>query len=110
MLLTIRIKITLALRANRITSEIFRDRQLMSANSAKDRPRIVFIQTPNLCRMIRAFGVTLETRKPITATFELNRNGINIFVVMAATSLFIYADAVNFFAVNFNDFLHEVFN
>lgn len=98
---TIRIKITLAFRANRITAEIFRDHQLMSANSAKNRPRIVFIQTPNLCRMIRAFGVTLKTRKPIAAAFELNRNDINVFVIMAATGLFINADVVNFFVLNF---------
>lgn len=101
MLGTIRVKITPALRANRITTEIFRDRQLMSANSAQNRPRSVFIQTPNLCRMIRTFGVTLETRKPIAATFELDRNNINVFVIMTATSLFINADAVNFFVVTF---------
>ena len=43
-----RIEIVVAIRANRIASEIFRNRQLMSANSAQNRACFVFVRIPNL--------------------------------------------------------------
>lgn len=55
-----RVEIAVAIRANRIAAEIFRNRQLMSANSAQNRACFVFVRIPNLRRMSSAFGADLE--------------------------------------------------
>lgn len=100
MISAIRIEITVAIRANRITAEIFRNRQLMSANSAQNRTRIVFIRIPNLRRMSNAFGVAFVTRKPIAAAFKFNGDYVNIALIMRTPRLRVNPAAMNFFAVN----------
>lgn len=95
-----RVEIALAIRANRIASEIFRDRQLMSANSAQNRACFVFVRIPNLRRMSSAFGVAFVTRKPIAAAFKFNGDHVHIALVMRTPRLRVNAVAVNFFAVN----------
>ncbi len=100
MICTTRIEICIAVRANISAIHIFRDRQLLSANSAKNRFCFKLIRFPNFRPVRRAFPMTFKTRKPVAAAFELNRNYIKFAVPMFASRLFINFDAVNFFAVN----------
>lgn len=95
-----RVEITVAIRANRIASEIFRNRQLMSANSAQNRSSFVFVRIPNFRRMISAFGVAFVTREPIAAAFKFNGDHVHIALVMRTPRLRVNAATVNFFAVN----------
>ena len=100
MIRAFRIKIAAAIRANRIAAEIFRNRQLMPANSAQNRARFLFSQIPNSRRMIRTFGVAFVTRKPLVAAFKFNGDDINVAVIMRASRLRINANPTNFFAEN----------
>lgn len=95
-----RVEIALAIRADLIASEIFRNSQLMSADSAQNRAHIALVRIPNLRRMCHRFGVAFVTRKPIAAAFKFDGDHINFALVMRTPRLRVNAAAVNFFAVN----------
>lgn len=100
MISAFRVKIAVTIRTDRSTSEIFRNRQLMSTNSAQYRVCFVFIQIPNLRRMINASGVAFKTRKPIAAAFKFNRNHIHVAMIMRTPGLRVNVNAVNCVGVN----------
>ena len=100
MIRAFRIKPGAALRTNRIALEIFGNRQLTTAISAQNRLRFKFVQFPNFRQMIGTFRVTLETRKPIAATFEFNGDNIGFAFVMSAPRLRVNIRSDYFYIVN----------
>lgn len=95
-----RVEFAAALRADCRAFDVFFDGQLITAFAAQNGASFAFGALPDLRRMRRVFGVTLETWKPTLAAFEFNGDNVERAVVMNAARPGVNIDAVNFDAVN----------
>ena len=85
----------LATRTHGFGLQILVNDQLLPTIPAQNRALIEFFFRPRLSRMPGERIVTLMTRKPIAAAFELNRNNIALAMIMSAAGLRIDIDADN---------------
>jgi hypothetical protein len=83
-----------------VCGQVFVDRKLMSARAAQDRFPIEFRSRPNVRLVAGDLSVTVETRIPTAAAFELDRDNIQRRMPMPALSLRIDLDSVYFASVD----------
>jgi len=72
----------------------------MAAAATENRALIEFLPRPNFRGMACQFGMTLVTRKPFSATSELDGNDIALVMVMSAARFRIDVDADDLGAAN----------
>jgi hypothetical protein len=89
------IELMLAMRTHGFGLQILVNGQLLATIPAQNRALIEFFFRPRLSRMPGERIVTLMTRKPIAAAFELNRNNIALVMIMSAARLRIDINAHN---------------
>jgi hypothetical protein len=104
-----RIELTLAMRADGFALEIFANGQLLSAISAQNRTFAEFLFQPNLRRVFGKRGMTLMTRKPVAAAFELDRDDVALVMIMGAARLRIDVHAHDGCVVNLHGTLLNFF-
>ncbi len=103
------IELTLAMRTDGCALEIFANGQLLSAVSAQNGAFAEFLFRPNLSRVSGKHGMTLMTRKPVAAAFELNRDDIALVMIMGASRLRIDVHAHDCCVVNLHRTLLNFF-
>ena len=103
------IELTSAMRTDGFALEIFANGQLLSAVSAQNRTFAEFLFRPNLSRVSGKHGMTLMTRKPLAAAFELNRDDIAIVLIMGTSRLRIDTHAHDGCVVNLHSMLLNSF-
>lgn len=72
----------------------------MAAGTAQNRELIEFRFGPNIRVVAGELGMTLVTREPFAAAFELQRDDVVCAVIMRAPRLWIDIDAVDLNAVD----------
>lgn len=97
---TARIELSTAVRASRIAVEIFGDRRLVPATSAKDRFRVKFVFRPNFGFVSSRFLMTFKTRIPPLAAFEFDGDDVQLRMPMSAASLSIYVNTMDLYAMD----------
>ncbi len=85
---------------DRIAVKIFPNRKPASASAAHYRKRVILTGGPNLRFVIRQSLVAIETRIPLAAALEFDRNYVESAVIMLTSRLGVDIYAEYLFSLN----------
>ena len=103
-----RIETSVAGRAFEITSHVFGNGQLPTANPAEDGGCVPFSRGPHRCRVVHTLGMAFDTRIPAFAAVETDCDDVVFALPVSAPGKAVHTNAVNEFGVDGSGFtMHQ---